>query len=193
MALGTWFAETRPQFLLLSVTLVLVGSAAAAADGPFSPLLFALTLAGLVLLHAGCNVFNDWFDYRSGIDLETKRPPFSGGSGFLPGGAMTPRAAFVLGALALAGGCAAGIALTALTSPWLLAIGFAGVFLAVAYNPLLSKIMLGEIAAGAGLGFLPVIVTYFAVKMPSMLDMTLLLNGKHDVAIIIAECILTAK
>lgn len=161
MTLKTWFAETRPQFLLLSVLLVLVGSAAAAADGAFSWLKFGLSMAGLVLLHTGCNVLNDYHDFRSGIDLATRRTPFSGGSGFLPSGALPASGALALGAGALVAGSAVGLVLAWMSSWELLLIGVAGVFVAATYNPLLSKVMLGEIAAGLGLGFLPVIGTYF--------------------------------
>jgi len=164
MALKTWFAETRPQFLVLSVFLVLVGSAAAAVDGPFSWGKFGLTLAGLLSLHIGCNVLNDYFDFRSGIDLKTKRTPFSGGSGFLPAGALPARGVLVLGLVSLAAGSAIGLVLVAMTSWELLPIGIAGVLMASLYNPFLSKILLGELAAGIGMGFLPVIGTYFVQR-----------------------------
>jgi 1,4-dihydroxy-2-naphthoate octaprenyltransferase len=40
-----------------------------------------LALIGLVALHAAVNAFNEASDMRSGIDLQTTRTPFSGGSG----------------------------------------------------------------------------------------------------------------
>jgi 1,4-dihydroxy-2-naphthoate octaprenyltransferase len=161
VSIKTWIAETRPQFLVLSFTLVAVGSAAAAADGAFSWGLFALTLLGLTLLHVGCNVLNDYFDMRSGIDLNTERTPFSGGSGFLPSGEIPATGALVLGVAALIAGSAVGAILVWLTSWELLLVGAAGVFIALTYNPFLSKILLGEFAAGLGMGFLPVLGTYF--------------------------------
>jgi 1,4-dihydroxy-2-naphthoate octaprenyltransferase len=164
MSAKTWFAETRPQFLVLSVVLVLLGTAAAAAAGPISWLRFGLTLLGLLLLHVGCNVLNDWFDFRSGIDLHTERTPFSGGSGFLPAGALPPGGVFALGAAGIVLGSAVGLLLVFMTSWELLIIGAAGVGMATLYNPLLSKLMLGELAAGLGMGFLPVIGTYFVQR-----------------------------
>ena len=162
-SLKTWFAETRPNFLVLSVTLVLLGSAAAAGPG-FSWLKFALTLAGLTLMHVGCNVLNDYFDHRSGIDFETVRTPFSGGSGYLTSGALPPSGVFAMGIAALAAGCVIGAVLTWMSSWELLVIGAAGVFTAFFYNVFLSKVMLGEIAAGMGMGFLPVVGTYFVQR-----------------------------
>ena len=38
-----------------------------------------LAFIGLLLAHISVNTLNDYFDYRSGIDLETRRTPFSGG------------------------------------------------------------------------------------------------------------------
>lgn len=37
-----------------------------------------------LLAHAAVNAWNEYFDYRSGLDLTTSRTPFSGGSGTLP-------------------------------------------------------------------------------------------------------------
>jgi 1,4-dihydroxy-2-naphthoate octaprenyltransferase len=158
------FEETRPRFLPLSVTLVLLGSAAAAADGPVSGSLFALALAGLLLLHVGCNVLNDWHDFRSGIDLRAERTPFNGGSGLLPSGRVSPRAALALGLGASLAGAGVGLWLACTVSWALLAVGAAGVFFVFAYNPLLSKWMLGELSAGLGLGFLPVVGTYLVLR-----------------------------
>ncbi|GAI31321.1 unnamed protein product, partial [marine sediment metagenome] len=52
---------------------------------------------GLLLAHISVNVLNDYFDYRSGIDLEAKRTPFSGGSGILPAGLLKPGQVLWLG------------------------------------------------------------------------------------------------
>ena len=55
-----WIEELRAKFFTASVMPVLIGGAAAyATSGPFRPGIFALTLLGMVLLHAGANVLND--------------------------------------------------------------------------------------------------------------------------------------
>lgn len=156
-----WFLETRPQFLLLSVALALHGSALALWAGSFDWLRFALSMVGLVLLHASVNVLNDWHDHRSGIDLETKRTPFSGGSGFLPSKALAPGVVLGMGLAYLAIGCAIGLYLVSVTGLPLLWIGLAGAFTIVAYTPLLSRLGVGEIAAGLGLGYLPILGFYY--------------------------------
>ena len=78
----------RAPFLLLPPTLVASGGAAAAWDGSFSWLHTIMAVIGLVVLHMAVNILNEWSDMRTGIDLETERTPFSGGSGTLPAGGI---------------------------------------------------------------------------------------------------------
>ncbi len=179
-----WFLETRPQFLLLSVVLVLHGGALAYWQGaaPFPWLRFLLAMIGLVSLQASVNVLNDWHDWsRTGIDKETPRTPFSGGSGLLPAGAMTPAATLKLGIATLVVGGALGLYLVWDTYRpfgriWpLLVIGLVGAFAVVAYTPLLTRIGLGEVFAGLGLGNLPVLGTYYVLT--GRLDAVAVLSG----------------
>ena len=93
----TWFLETRPQFLLLSLVLAFLGTSIAWYDGYFHLGYAVLAFIGLLLAHISVNVLNDYFDYRSGIDLETRRTPFSGGSGILPAALLKPGQVFWLG------------------------------------------------------------------------------------------------
>ena len=43
-----------------------------------------LVLIGALLAHAAVNLLNEYEDFTSGLDLMTRRTPFSGGSGALP-------------------------------------------------------------------------------------------------------------
>ncbi len=70
MKLKTWFLAVRPQFLVLSVVLAFLGTSLAWYDGYFNPGLALLAFIGLLLAHVSVNVLNDYFDYRSGIDLK---------------------------------------------------------------------------------------------------------------------------
>src|SRR4030067_1772787 len=97
MSLKTMFLETMPQFLLLSPILVFLGMSVALYEGSFNLSYFLLSIVGLTLSHASVNTLNDYSDFKSGIDLKVNRTPFSGGSGFLPAGALTPKAVFYLG------------------------------------------------------------------------------------------------
>jgi len=79
--LAPWLGVARAPFLLLPVTLVAAGSAAAAYEGAFGWRPTLLALVGLLLLHTAVNALNEASDMTTGIDLRTTRTPFSGGSG----------------------------------------------------------------------------------------------------------------
>jgi len=93
-----WAAQIRAPFLLLSVVLVLIGGAAAHAEASLDGLRFALCLVGVILAHVAVNLFNEHSDNETGIDHETPRTPFSGGSGTLQQGHTTPRAVLAVAA-----------------------------------------------------------------------------------------------
>jgi 1,4-dihydroxy-2-naphthoate octaprenyltransferase len=161
MKLKIWLLETRPQFLLLSVTLVLLGTAISRYEGCFDLMKFVLTLIGLVLAHASVNVLNDYFDYKSGIDLETTRTPFSGGSGVLPSGLLKPKGVYMYGMGCLIAALAIGIYLTFISGWQLLPLIILGGPVIYFYTSHLTKWLVGEFWAGLGLGMLPVLGTYF--------------------------------
>ena len=154
-ALAPWLGVARAPFLLLPVTLVAAGAAAAANEGLFAWTPTLLALVGLVLLHASVNALNEASDMESGIDLETKRTPFSGGSGTLPSGRLSVRAtrAFAY-ACALVGGLIGGWFALRLGLPFvaLMAVGAGAVLF---YSDVLARSGLGELFAGLGLGALP--------------------------------------
>ena len=161
MKLKIWLLETRPQFLLLSVVLVLLGTAMARHEGCFDLLKFVLTLIGLLLAHSSVNILNDYFDYKSGIDLETIRTPFSGGSGILPQGLLKPKGVYIYGLGCLIAAFAIGIYLTFISGWQLLPLILLGGPVIYFYTSHLTKWLAGELWAGLGLGMLPVLGTYF--------------------------------
>ena len=90
--LRPWLGVARAPFLLLPVTLVAAGAAAAAWEGTFAALPTLLALVGLIAVHIAVNALNEASDMATGIDLHTRRTPFSGGSGTLPSGQLSVRA-----------------------------------------------------------------------------------------------------
>jgi 1,4-dihydroxy-2-naphthoate octaprenyltransferase len=161
MKIKVWLLETRPQFLLLSVTLVLLGTAIAWHEGFFDLSKFVLTLIGLVLAHSSVNILNDYFDYKSGIDLNVIRTPFSGGSGILPAGLLKPKGVYIYGVGCLMAALAIGIYLTFVSGWQLLPLILLGGPVIYFYTSHLTKWMVGEFWAGLGLGTLPVLGAYF--------------------------------
>ncbi len=154
--LAPWLGVARAPFLALPVTLVAAGAAAAAWEGSFGWKETLLALLGLVLLHAAVNALNEASDMERGIDLETKRTPFSGGSGTLPAGLLSVGATRVFAyGCALVGGLVGGWFALRLGLPFvaLMAVGAAAVLF---YSDVFARTGVGEIFAGLGLGALPV-------------------------------------
>ena len=157
----TWFLETRPQFLILSVVLIFLGTSIAWHDGYFSLLYCLLALLGLLLLHISVNTLNDYFDYKSGIDLEVKRTPSSGGSGILPAGLLTPASVGRFGLLCFLLVIPIAIYFIILRGWLLLPILVVGALCILLYTTHLARWRAGELAAGLGLGTLPILGAYF--------------------------------
>jgi 1,4-dihydroxy-2-naphthoate octaprenyltransferase len=163
VTLKVWFLETRPQFLLLSVVLAFLGTCIAWYDGAFHLGHAVLAFVGLLLTHISVNVLNDYFDYRSGIDLATRRTPFSGGSGILPAALLTPRGVFWFGIISLVLAIPIGIYFIIVSGWQLLPLLIVAAICVVLYTPLLLKMNWPEWAPGVGLGALPVLGVYFVM------------------------------
>lgn len=158
-----YFFETRPPFLLLSVVLVFLGTAIAWTDGHFSIWRGLLAMVGLVSLHISVNVLNDYFDYKSGVDLHTVRTPFSGGSGMIPAGMLSPRAALTYGIVTFVAAVPIAVYFLLVSGWGLLPLLVAGAICVLSYTQKLTRVGYGvaEVAAGLGLGTLPVLGAYY--------------------------------
>ncbi|MCJ7514716.1 MAG: prenyltransferase, partial [Dehalococcoidia bacterium] len=116
---------------------------------------------GLLLCHISVNVLNDYYDYKSGIDLKTRRTPFSGGSGFLPAASLNPKHVLRFGLVCFLLAVPIGIYFV-LVSDWpLLPLLVIAAICILLYTPMLTKLGWPEWAPGVGLGVLPVLGTYF--------------------------------
>jgi len=161
LKLKIWFLETRPQFLLLSVVLAFLGTGIAWYDGAFHLGYALLAFFGLLLAHISVNVLNDYFDYRSGIDLVTKRTPFSGGSGVLPTSMLTPRQVFWLGLVSFLLAVPIGVYFVIARGWLLLPLLLVAAVCVLLYTPFILKLRWPEWAPGLGMGALPVLGAYF--------------------------------
>ncbi len=78
-------ATSRPAFLLLpSCSLSLALAYVISQDIIINLLHLLLIFLGALAAHASVNMFNEYEDFKSGLDFHTQRTPFSGGSGILP-------------------------------------------------------------------------------------------------------------
>ncbi len=165
MSIKTYFLETRPQFLILSPILVILGMGMALYNGTFNVLYFVLSLVGLLFLHISVNTLNDYSDYKTGIDLKTRLTPFSGGSGFLPTGKLSASSVLVLGLVSFFLAVPIGIYLLVVRGLYLLPIFIIGAVFVLAYTGIIARLGFGlsEITAGLGLGTLPVLGTFLII------------------------------
>ena len=156
-----WIMETRPQFLTLSVVLAFLGTSIAWYDGPVNLGYALLAGFGLMLTHGSVNAINDYFDYKSGIDLDVERTPFSGGSGLVPDGKIPLNQALWVGIVTLLVALLIGLFFIALKGWLLLPLLIAAGLCLVLYTPLILKTPWPEWSPGVGLGILPILGFYF--------------------------------
>ena len=156
-----WFLLPRFHFIPLTVILVSLGTAIAAYEGFFNWGYFLLAMIGSILVHMTVNVINDYHDYVDGIDLNTQRTPFSGGSGVLPLNLLKPKQAFWFATLCLLIAMVIGFYFVMvrgwLLFPLLLVAGFSAYF----YNVYLAKWLVGELFAGLNFGPMLVLGSYY--------------------------------
>ncbi len=162
-----WLMVIRAPFLPLSVVLAFLGACIAwwYSDafnlGSFHLGYAFLAGFGILLAHISVDVLNEYFDYKSGIDLETEKTPFSGGSGALPEGLITARQALWLGLGALIAIVPIGIYFIIVKGWPLLPLLLVAAILTAIYSPFILKTRWPEWAPGLGMGALPVLGAYF--------------------------------
>ena len=89
-----------------------------------------LILIAAISAHISVNTFNEYLDFTSGLDLKTKRTPFSGGSGALPANPGHASAVLISAIISLVMTVVIGVYFV-LQNIWLLPIGLLGVILVV--------------------------------------------------------------
>lgn len=165
MRLSLIVGPLRLPFLLLTPACVAVGVATAYwQTGRVDVWLACVVLIGALASHASVNAFNEYFDFKSGLDAITQRTPFSGGSGTLLAQPALVRVTLgmAIGALLLAS--IIGVYLIALRGWGLLPLGLFGVVLVVTYTPWWAhNALMCLMAPGLGIGVLMVMGTHFAL------------------------------
>ncbi len=119
-----YIIEMFEPTLLYGLALAVLGVAAAYYYGHFSPLYAILVIIGAVLAQVSVNVISDYFDYRSGLDMELvkrKAGELSGGSSLIAEGRIKPEFTLATGLATLAGAAVIGFYLL-LTHTYILPI-----------------------------------------------------------------------
>jgi len=155
----------RVPFLILTPACVLLGIGTALRSGAhLNPLQVILVLIGAVATHISVNAFNEYDDFKSGLDARTTPTPFSGGSGTLPAKPEMARTALATAIVSLGIVALTGVYFTWLRGIALLPLGILGMLVIVAYTPWLTRQpFLCLIAPGLGFGPLMVMGVHFAL------------------------------
>jgi len=155
----------RIPFLILTPACVLVGFGSAMwRSGSVSLFYLALGFIGALSAHISVNAFNEYFDFKSGLDFETKRTPFSGGSGTLPKKPEKASNALITGLATFAIIAFIGLYFLCVRGLSLLPLGLVGLFIVFTYTIwLIYHPLLSLIAPGLGFGPLMVMGTDFVL------------------------------
>ena len=153
VAWRVWLKTSRPFSLTAAVSPVLVGTAVAIYAGTFHLAAFVVTLFSSLFLQIGANFFNEYFDYRYGLDSMESL----GSSTVIFRQEMTARQVLGGGIASFAVAALLGLILIYLVGPVILLFGIAGMAIAYFYSAWPFKFAsrgLGDILVYLAMGFL---------------------------------------
>jgi 1,4-dihydroxy-2-naphthoate octaprenyltransferase len=128
--MNVWVQGARPRTLVAAVCPVLVGTAAAAAEGPLVPWRAVAALVVALALQIAVNYANDYSDGLRGADTPARLGP----TRLTAAGLAAPAAVRRAAALAFAVAAVAGLALAVAVDLRLLLVGAAAIAAAVLYT-----------------------------------------------------------
>jgi 1,4-dihydroxy-2-naphthoate polyprenyltransferase len=97
-----WFRAIRIKFILASIIAVSNGVAISYwKTGTIDPGYALLTYFGIMCLHISVDLLNDYSDFKRGIDTNTKRTRYSGGTGVIPEKLINPKVIYFVGVVFL--------------------------------------------------------------------------------------------
>lgn len=155
----------RVPFLILTPACVVLGLATAIwTSGQVNWFHFILVLIGALSAHISVNVFNEYFDYKSGLDANTKRTPFSGGSGRLPESPEMIRPALIMAWIFFTVTVLIGLYFVFTIGSALIPLGLLGLLIIYFYTDWITRYpLLCLITPGLGFGPLMVMGTNFVL------------------------------
>ena len=155
-----WWQLLRPVTLTASIIPVLIGTALAAHSGPVHMGLFTAMLTASVLIQAATNMFNEYYDFKRGLDTEDS----VGIGGTIVRYGVAPRVVLTLGIIFYAIAVLLGVYICVNSSWWIAVIGsicmlagylYTGGPYPIAYTPF------GELAAGFFMGIGIILLTFY--------------------------------
>jgi 1,4-dihydroxy-2-naphthoate polyprenyltransferase len=157
----------RPPFLILAPVCAFLAISVVAYQSPTSItfLKVLLVVIGAIAAHISVNTFNEYFDFKSGLDFKTMKTPFSGGSGALPASPGKARIALLEGIISAAVVVVIGIYFMLTSTSQILPLGLLGLLIIITYTVWLNRIpFLCLIAPGIGFGSLMVVGSGLALS-----------------------------
>lgn len=150
----------RPHTLTAAVMPVLIGTSMAFADGSFHLRLFAAMMTASVLIQAAVNMFNEYFDYRRGLDSVES----VGIGGVIVRNEIEEKTVLLAAILFFSAAILLGFYICAVTSWWIAIIGTFAMAVGYLYSAGRSPLAytpFGEAAAGIFMGPVIVLIAYF--------------------------------
>jgi len=167
-----WWPTFRPWSYTAAVIPVALGAAIAANEGKLDWWLLFLTLIGSILIQAGTNLANEYYDDRKGLD----KIQHYGISGALKRGDLRPNQVLIAALICFAIGSAIGLYLVSVAGQFILWLGLLSVATGWFYTAgpfALAYVGLGEIAVFIFMGPVMVVGSYYvqarAVTLPVVL------------------------
>lgn len=159
-----WLSIRLP-FLILTPACVSLGVGTALTSvSSLNTFNLFLVLAGALSAHISVNMFNEYYDFKSGLDFNTVRTPFSGGSGLLIEQPEAAGGVFKVAILTLVIVLLTGIFFTITTGWKILPIGILGLVLVIGYTNRVTRYpLVCLIAPGLAFGPLMVIGTHLVL------------------------------
>ncbi len=159
-----WVKTSRPFTLTAAMSPVFVGTAIAAYEGTFHVLTFLLTLFSCLFLQIGTNYFNEYFDYRYGLDHSESL----GAMTVIFRNEMTANQVLGGGIVSFTIAALLGLMLVFLVGPVILLFGLAAMAIAYFYSAEPFKFAsrgLGDVMVYIAMGFLMTWGSYY-VQIP---------------------------
>lgn len=155
----------RLPFLLLPPMCVALGVGTAYwQTGSINWLYAVLALIGAIASHISVNAFNEYHDFKSGLDAKTEKTPFSGGSGTLQANPRAEKAALTTAWVSFIIPVLIGVYFLSVRGAMIVPLGIAGLVIVYLYTTWITRNwFLCLITPGLGFGTLWVLGTHFVM------------------------------
>lgn len=155
-----WWELIRPHTLTAAFVPVLLGTMIALLEGEVNWLLFAAMMIASILIQAATNLFNEYYDFKRGLDTEES---IGIGGGIVRHG-MTPKLIMTLALIMYSIATLLGVYICAASSWWLAVIGLCCMLVGYLYTggPLpISSTPFGELFSGLFMGCFIILIAFF--------------------------------